>query len=74
MDQKKITKKKKSLKKIRSAEKFRYKIIDTIRKEIRADIKSDEETEDKSVDLSWLKHPDNFEELIIEYNIQPNFG
>ena len=36
--------------------------------------KNDEKTKDKSVDLSWLKYSNNFQELIKEYNTDPNFG
>ena len=36
--------------------------------------KYDEKTKDKGVDLSWLKYSYNFQELINEYNTDPNFG
>ena len=33
-----------------------------------------EEIKHKSVNLSWLKYPDNFKELEDEYNAEPDFG
>ena len=51
---------------------FKNKIINIIKKEMAYDSKSDKETGHKNVDLRWLKYP--FEELINEYNREPNFG
>ena len=45
---------------------FKNIIIYTIKKEKEGYTKSDEKT--KNVVLSWLKYPDNFKELINEYN------
>ena len=50
---------------------FRKPIIDAIRKEMKGSTESGEEIKHKSVDLSWLKYPDNFKELEDEYNAEP---
>ena len=39
---------------------LKNKIIDKIKREMDYSSKSDEETKDKSVDLSWLKYPNTF--------------
>ena len=53
---------------------FKNKIINIIKEELGYSSKSDEKAKDKSIDLSWLKYPDNFKELEDEYNIEPYFG
>ena len=53
---------------------FKNKIINIIKEEQGYSSKSDEKTKDKSVNLKWTKYPDNFENLINEYNTEPDFG
>ena len=53
---------------------FKNRIIDIIKKEAGDSSESDEETEDKSLDLSWLKYPDYFEKLIKDYEEDPNLS
>ena len=53
---------------------FKNKIINIIKEEQGYSSKSDEKTKDKSVNLKWIKYPDNFENLINGYNTDPDFG